>query len=161
VETAAEMHAAAVGRAAQADIYIGAAAISDYRPQQVQQQKIKKKSASLSLNMVRSVDVLAEIAALKRGPFTVGFAAETEKLEEHARGKMLAKKLDMIVGNLVGKDLCFEQDDNSVLVLWHGGSEEIPRMAKSDLANRLIDMIATRYREVANAPTPIRRPTAS
>jgi len=161
VETAAEMHEAAMARAAQADIYIGAAAISDYRPQKVQQQKIKKHSSTLSLDMIRSVDVLAEIAALKHGPFTVGFAAETEKLEEHARGKMLAKKLDMIIGNLVGENLCFERDDNSALVLWHGGSEEFPRMAKMDLAHKLVDLIAARYRSVAKAPTPIRRPTAS
>jgi len=161
VETAAEMHEAAVACAASADIYIGAAAISDYRPQQAQQQKIKKKSTTLSLEMVRSKDVLAEIATLKSAPFTVGFAAETEKLEEHARGKLLAKKLNMIVGNLVGKDLCFERDDNSVLILWQGGSQEIPRMAKTDLAHKLIELIAGRYRQVANAPTPIRRPTAS
>jgi phosphopantothenoylcysteine decarboxylase/phosphopantothenate--cysteine ligase len=161
VETAAEMRDVAVSHAAKADIYIGAAAISDYRPQTVQQQKIKKQSATFSLNMVRSEDVLAEIAALKKAPFTVGFAAETEKLEEYARGKMLAKKLDMIVGNLVGKDLCFEKDDNSVLVFWHGGSQQIPRMAKTELAHRLVDLIAARYRQATNAPTPIRQPTAS
>ena len=161
VETADEMHEVALASAAAADIYIGAAAISDYRPQQVQQQKIKKKSSTLNLELVRSKDVLAEIAALKSAPFTVGFAAETEKLEEHARGKLLAKKLDMIVGNLVGKDLCFERDDNSALVLWQGGSEEIPRMAKTELGHKLIGLIAGRYHQVANAPTPIRRPTAS
>jgi phosphopantothenoylcysteine decarboxylase/phosphopantothenate--cysteine ligase len=161
VETAAEMQEAAVASAVSADIYIGAAAISDYRPQRAEQQKIKKKSATLSLELVKSTDVLAEIAALKSAPFTVGFAAETEKLKEHARGKLLAKKLNMIVGNLVGKDLCFERDDNSVLVLWQGGSQEIPRMAKTELAHELIELIAGRYRQVANAPTPIRRPTAS
>jgi phosphopantothenoylcysteine decarboxylase/phosphopantothenate--cysteine ligase len=155
------MYEVAVASAASADIYIGAAAISDYRPRQVQQQKIKKKSSTLSLELVRSKDVLAEIAAMKSAPFTVGFAAETEKLEEHARGKLLAKKLDMIVGNLVGKDLCFERDDNSVLVLWQGGSEEIPRMAKTELGHTLIGLIADRYHQAASAPTPIRRPTAS
>lgn len=161
VETAAEMHDVALAHAEKADIYIGAAAISDYRPQKVQKQKIKKQSATLSLDMVRSKDVLADIAALKNAPFTVGFAAETERLEEYARGKMLAKKLDMIVGNLVGKDLCFEQDDNSVLVLWHGGAEEIPRMSKTEVAQRLVGLISARYRQAANAPTPIRQPTAS
>ena len=161
VETAAEMRDVAVDLAAAADIYIGAAAISDYRPQLVQQQKIKKKSATMSLELVKSIDVLAEIAALKSAPFTVGFAAETEKLEEHANGKLLAKKLNMIVGNLVGKDLCFERDDNSVLVLWQGGSQEMPRMAKTELARKLIALISGRYRQVVNAPTPIRRPTAS
>jgi phosphopantothenoylcysteine decarboxylase/phosphopantothenate--cysteine ligase len=161
VETAAEMRAVAVDLAASADIYIGAAAISDYRPQLAQQQKIKKKSTTMSLELVKSIDVLAEIAVLKSAPFTVGFAAETEKLEEHANGKLLAKKLNMIVGNLVGKDLCFERDDNSVLVLWQGGSQEMPRMAKTELARKLIALISGRYRQVVNAPTPIRRPTAS
>ena len=161
VETAAEMRDVAVDLAASADIYIGAAAISDYRPQLAQQQKIKKKSTTMSLELVKSIDVLAEIAVLKSAPFTVGFAAETEKLEEHANGKLLAKKLNMIVGNLVGKDLCFDRDDNSVLVLWQGGSQEMPRMAKTELARKLIALISGRYRQVVNAPTPIRRPTAS
>ena len=115
----------------------------------------------MTLELVKSIDVLAEIAALKSAPFTVGFAAETEKLEEHANGKLLAKKLNMIVGNLVGKDLCFERDDNSVLVLWQGGSQEMPRMAKTELARKLITLISGRYRQVVNVPTPIRRPTAS
>jgi len=161
VETAAEMHEATLARAPAADIYVGAAAISDYRPAVVEKQKIKKTADTLRLDLVKSSDVLAEVAALKGGPFTVGFAAETQRLEEYARGKLKNKALDMIVGNLVGNSLCFDRDDNSVLVIWPGGSEEIGRMAKTELARKLIALIAKRYRQVTNAPTPIRRPAAS
>lgn len=161
VETAAEMHEATLARAPAADIYVGAAAISDYRPAVVEKQKIKKTADTLRLDLVQSSDVLAEVAALKGGPFTVGFAAETQRLEEYARGKLKNKALDMIVGNLVGNSLCFDRDDNSVLVIWPGGSEEIGRMAKTELARKLIALIAKRYRQVTNAPTPIRRPAAS
>jgi phosphopantothenoylcysteine decarboxylase/phosphopantothenate--cysteine ligase len=161
VETAAQMHEATMSRAPAADIYIGSAAISDYRPAEVRKQKIKKHDETLQLNMVKSADVLAEVAALRSGPFTVGFAAETERLEEHARGKMEKKKLNMIIGNLVCDDLCFDRDDNSVLVLWPGGSQEFARTPKTELAQRLIALIVKQYFEVTNAPTPIRRPAVS
>jgi len=111
--------------------------------------------------MVKSKDVLAEVAAIQPGPFTVGFAAETERLEEYARGKMENKKLNMIIGNLVCDNLCFDRDDNSVLVLWSGGSEEIARMPKTDVAQRLVELIAKQYRESAKAQTPVRRPAVS
>ena len=161
VETAEQMRAAVLEAATQADIYVGAAAISDYRPGVVEEQKIKKKADSLQIDMVKSRDILAEVAALPSGPFTVGFAAETQNLEEHARAKLVGKKLDMIVGNLVGKNLCFDQDENSVLMLWQGGSEQVERMPKAQLADRIIATVADRYLRTANAPTPIRRPTAS
>jgi phosphopantothenoylcysteine decarboxylase/phosphopantothenate--cysteine ligase len=161
VETAAQMYQATLARAPEADIYIGAAAISDYRPAVAETQKIKKNADTLRLDMVKSQDVLADVAAIPAGPFTAGFAAETERLEEFARGKMENKRLNMIIGNLVCDDLCFDRDDNSVLVLWPGGSEEISRMPKTELAERLVALIAERYREASNAPTPIRRPAAS
>ncbi len=165
VETAAQMHAAIMASTPEANIYIGAAAIADYRPEIVPEQKIKKQTATMDLHMTQSVDVLTEVASLKEGPFTVGFAAETEKLEEHARSKLECKKLDMIVGNLVGSNLGFERDDNSALVLWQDGQIEFERMAKSELAAELVTIIAERYRTgdsgVKNAPTPLRRPAAS
>ena len=161
VETAEQMRAAILASAPDVDIYIGAAAIADYRPEFVQAQKIKKNAETMDVHMVKSADVLAEVGALKAAPFTVGFAAETEKLEEHARSKFERKNLDMIVGNLVGTNLCFDRDDNSVLVLWRNGSAEFERMAKSELAARLVTLIAERYREAKNVPTPLRRPTAS
>lgn len=160
VETAAEMREAVVGRAESVDIYIGAAAISDYRPEVFRSQKIKKHAETMRLEMVRSRDVLAEVAQLKARPFSVGFAAETEKLEEYARAKLVGKNLDMIVGNLVGNNLCFDQDENSVLILWQGGNEEIDRMPKTQLAERIIEVVAMRYRQATNAPTPIRQPAS-
>jgi len=161
VETAAQMRDAVLERVVGADVYIGAAAISDYRPGAVAEQKIKKKAETMRIDMVKSPDVLAEVAALANGPFTVGFAAETEKLEEHARAKLTGKNLDMIIGNLVGSNLCFDQDENGVLMLWQGGREEIDRMPKIQLAARIMDVVAARYLQAANAPTPIRRPTGS
>ncbi len=161
VETSEQMYEAAMARARAADIYIGAAAISDYRAASIQLHKIKKKTDTLELELVQSPDLLAAIAALDPGPFTVGFAAETQRLEEHARAKLIGKHLDMIIGNLVGPDLGFDQDDNSALVLWDGGSTELPRASKNVLAHQLIELIAEHYRATISAPTPIRRPTVS
>lgn len=161
VETAAEMYKATLSRAPEADIYIGAAAISDYSPAVVEPHKIKKREDTLRVEMVKSRDVLADIASLQDGPFTVGFAAETQRLAEFAGEKLRNKNLGMIVGNLVCDNLCFDGDDNSALVLWPGGREEIARMPKTELAQKLIVLIANRYRHFVNAPTPIRRPAVS
>ena len=132
------------------DIYIGAAAISDYRPEAAP-QKIKKRSDRLLLEMSKSPDLLATIAALPKPPFTVGFAAETERLEEYARQKLEGKRLDMIVANLVGARLGFDEDDNSAMVLWRNGAEELSRMSKLELARQIIRIVAARYR-AARAP---------
>ena len=148
-ESTQQMFDAAMANVAGVDIYIGAAAISDYRPAQAAAQKIKKSADTFTLEMVKSPDLLATIAALEDGPFTVGFAAETEKLEEHAQSKLDRKKLDMIIANLVGENLCFDADDNEVVVLWSGGRESLPKLAKSELARRLVDIIAARYRQSA------------
>lgn len=161
VESAAEMQAATLARAAQMDIYIGAAAVSDYRPDQVAGQKIKKKTATLDLHLVKCPDVLAEVSALQQGrPFTVGFAAETEKLEEHALDKLQRKGLDMIVANLVGTNLGFDRDDNSAVILWPAGREEVAQTSKAELARRIIAAIAARCAAVTGGATPIRRPQA-
>ncbi len=161
VESAAGMHEATLARAAGADIYIGAAAISDYRPDRAPDQKIKKRSDSLTLNLVRCTDVLAAVSALGEGrPFTVGFAAETEKLEEHALEKLQKKQLDMIVANQVGTNLGFDRDDNGVVVLWPGGGrEEFGRMPKTELARRIVALIAAHYH--ARVAIPLRHPRVS
>lgn len=145
VETAGQMCDAALGCVDNMDIYIGAAAISDYRPEAAP-QKIKKRSDRLLLEMSKSPDLLATIAALPKPPFTVGFAAETERLEEYARQKLEGKRLDMIVANLVGARLGFDEDDNSAMVLWRNGSEELSRMSKLELARQIIRIVAARYR---------------
>jgi phosphopantothenoylcysteine decarboxylase / phosphopantothenate---cysteine ligase len=145
VETALEMFDAAMSMIPGIDIYIGAAAISDYRPESVPPQKIKKNNEKFILEMAKSPDLLASIASLDHPPFTVGFAAETENLEDHAVSKLERKKLDMIVANLVGDNLGFDRDDNSAVVLWRGGREPLPNMSKSDLSRKLIIMVSHRY----------------
>jgi phosphopantothenoylcysteine decarboxylase/phosphopantothenate--cysteine ligase len=160
VETAAQMHEAALARVASAHIYVGAAAVSDYRPDVVAEQKIKKSSDTLNLSLVRCPDVLADVAALDQAPFTVGFAAETEKLEAHALEKLHRKHLDMIVANVVGGGLGFDRDDNSATVFWQGGQEDIGQTSKCELARRIVALIATRYSATRSATTPIRSPRA-
>ena len=145
-ETTQQMFDATMGVIEDADIYIGAAAISDYRPLQAAEQKIKKHADTFQLELVKSPDLLATIAALDDGPFTVGFAAETEKLEEHAMSKLERKRLNMIIANLVGANLCFDADDNEVVVLWEGGRQPFPKLSKQELARQLVDSVATRYR---------------
>lgn len=148
VESTQQMYDAAMQIVAGADIYIGAAAISDYRPEITATQKIKKSAATFVLQMVKSPDLLASIAALEDGPFTVGFAAETEHLEQYAMDKLRRKQLDMIVANLVGASLCFDADDNEVVVLWDQGRESLQRASKPELARQLIHIVTRRYREV-------------
>ena len=157
VETAGEMFTATLDRLAGTDIYIGAAAISDYRPEAAP-QKIKKRSDRLTLDMMKSPDLLATIAARPDAPFTVGFAAETERVEEHARQKLEGKRLDMIVANQVGAKLGFDEDDNSVLILWRDGQEALGRMAKADLARHIIATVAARHAARGTNVTPLRRP---
>jgi len=81
----------------------------------------------------------------------VGFAAETDQLEEYALGKLERKKLNMIIANLVGTNLCFDADDNEVVVLWPGGRQPFPKLSKQELARQLVDCIASRYRAAASA----------
>jgi phosphopantothenoylcysteine decarboxylase/phosphopantothenate--cysteine ligase len=145
-ETTQQMFDAAMAQISDADIYIGAAAISDYRPSAPAKQKIKKSADIFELKMVKSPDLLAEVAALENGPFAVGFAAETEKLEEYATLKLERKKIDMIIANLVGANLCFDADENEVVVLWPGGRQPFPKSTKQELARQLVECIASRYR---------------
>ena len=145
VESAEEMRAAVQGAVADCDIYIGAAAVADYRPQLVATEKVKKNDASLNLELERTEDILAEVAARDEGPFTVGFAAETEKVVEYARAKLEAKGLDLVAANRVGNGLAFDRDDNELELIWPGGGLRLPRAPKTVLARQLIDHIAERY----------------
>jgi phosphopantothenoylcysteine decarboxylase/phosphopantothenate--cysteine ligase len=152
VETAEEMYRTTLDLIGAADIYIGAAAISDYRPREIAAHKIKKKTETLTLEMTKSPDLLATIARLPQRPFTVGFAAETEKLEEHARLKLTGKRLDMIVANQVGTRLGFDDDDNQAVVLWADGQHALGRKSKGDLALEIVTVIAGRRREHGALP---------
>jgi phosphopantothenoylcysteine decarboxylase/phosphopantothenate--cysteine ligase len=146
VESARQMHEAVMERAAACDIFVGAAAVADYRPVAPASEKIKKHESALTLHLVRNPDILADVAGMIGGPFTVGFAAETESLERHALRKLESKGLDMIAANLVGSETGgFERADNALLVLWAGGRQAFPLMPKVRLAGLLADLIAERY----------------
>ena len=143
VESARQMRDAVHQALPGADIYIGTAAVADYQASKVAIQKIKTTSDRLTLELVRAPDILASVGALAGDrPFVVGFAAETENLEENARAKLTHKGVDMIAANRVGDALAFDRDDNSLLVLWAGGREEIPTCGKPELARRLVALIA-------------------
>jgi phosphopantothenoylcysteine decarboxylase/phosphopantothenate--cysteine ligase len=140
------MHAAVMERVAGCQIFVAAAAVADYRPVGVAPHKIKKEAADLQLHLVRNPDILGEVAAQPRPPFTVGFAAETDRLEEFAQAKLANKGLDLIAANLVGGPSGgFDRDDNALVVLWHGGRHELPLMPKTLLARELAQLIAERY----------------
>ena len=145
VSSAREMYDATHECIADADIFIAAAAVADYRPAEVQSQKIKKNEEEMSIKLVRCPDILASVAALDGAPFTVGFAAETENVDDYARGKLANKKLDMIIANRVGDDCGFDRDDNAVSVFWNDDEKRFPKAQKSELANDLIELVAERY----------------
>jgi phosphopantothenoylcysteine decarboxylase/phosphopantothenate--cysteine ligase len=150
VESALEMEREVMARVAGCDLFVGAAAVADYRPEAPAGVKLKKHETALTLRLVRNPDILAGVAALPSRPFTVGFAAETDDLEAHAAGKLAAKGLDMIAANRVGSGAGgFESDDNALLVLWPGGRRELSMMPKPQLAAALAQLIAERY-----APSP-------
>jgi phosphopantothenoylcysteine decarboxylase/phosphopantothenate--cysteine ligase len=146
VESAADMLNAVLGEVEGADIFISTAAVADYRPANAAEQKIKKTSDRMDLSMERTTDVLATVAARPNRPFVVGFAAETEAVEQHARGKLLKKNLDMIAANEVGHDKAFDCEDNALIVLWRsGGRRELDKAPKSTLARQLVALVAESY----------------
>jgi len=147
VRSAAQMHAAVMG-ALPADVYIGAAAVADYTPARVAAEKIKKGAGSdgLTLQLVRTRDILAELAIHPRRPgLVVGFAAETEDVERHARAKLASKRIDLIAANRVGEaGSGFESDDNALVV--YGPDLALPwgPASKQELAGQLLDLICQR-----------------
>ncbi len=145
VETASEMHTEVLARAESADVFVATAAVSDYRVAAASKQKIKKSEQSLDLALVRNPDILAAVAGLERGPFTVGFAAETERLVEHAREKLRRKGLDLIAANEVGDGKAFDRDENELQVLWEGGEKHLGPLNKRELAVRLVELISERF----------------
>jgi phosphopantothenoylcysteine decarboxylase/phosphopantothenate--cysteine ligase len=149
VESAADMLNAVMKNIDGVDIFIATAAVADYRPASPVECKIKKTSESMDLKMERTVDILATVAARASRPFVVGFAAETDSVEQYARQKLLKKNLDMIAANEVGHDKVFEKDDNALLVLWRDGGRELPHAPKVALARDLVALITERYAERA------------
>ncbi|CAL1239291.1 bifunctional phosphopantothenoylcysteine decarboxylase/phosphopantothenate--cysteine ligase CoaBC [Candidatus Methylocalor cossyra] len=145
VESAADMYRAVLERAERCAIYIGAAAVADYTPTATAPRKVKKTAAQWTLTLTRTQDILSAVAALPNPPFTVGFAAETEQVEEYARQKRLAKGLDLVAANRVGAGQGFDADDNALFVCWSGGETSLPLAPKKILAAQLIALIAERY----------------
>lgn len=146
VETAAQMHTAVMERIGACDLFAAAAAVADYRPVEPARHKMKKTEGELRLHLVRNPDILAEVAARPLAPFTVGFAAETDQVEDSARDKLRSKGLDMIAANRVGGPQGgFERDENALVVLWREGRRELPLMPKTQLARELAQLIAERY----------------
>ena len=146
VRSAREMHDAVLHAVTDADIFIAAAAVADWRVAEPNAHKTKKHGKPAVLTLVENPDILAEVASMHARPFVVGFAAETENLERNARDKLERKKLDMIAANEVGAGRGMETSDNALHLYWNGGDEALPRMPKSGLAAVLIERIAARYR---------------
>ena len=148
VRSAQEMRDIVLGLAGQADVFISVAAVADYRPATPAAQKLKKGLPRQKIELVANPDIVAEVAALECGPFTVGFAAETEQLKEHAREKLSGKRLDMIAANRVGQaGSGFESDDNEILLLSPSGEHNLGRGSKWKLAQLLIQAIAARLKD--------------
>ena len=144
VESARDMYAAVHRQVSDTDIFIAAAAVADFQPAQVEKQKIKKQGASLKLELEPAPDIVRSVAELSARPFVVGFAAETNDVEDNARSKLKRKKLDMIAANHVGDGIAFDCDDNALTVIWPGGKIEVERGPKLDVARALIALIAKR-----------------
>ncbi|MFK8016767.1 MAG: bifunctional phosphopantothenoylcysteine decarboxylase/phosphopantothenate--cysteine ligase CoaBC [Gammaproteobacteria bacterium] len=152
VESAQQMYEAVHERIADCDIFISAAAVSDYRAADIAVQKIKKNDDTMSIKLVRNPDILKSVGALDPPPFTVGFAAETNDVKAHALKKLHAKKLNMICANPVGecaqgKPLGFDVDDNELLVLSAGAQVPLARASKHVVARELITLVATRFNQ--------------
>lgn len=148
VESAAQMLAASL--ADPGEIFIACAAVADYRPARVAGEKMKKSKDSLTLELSRNEDIVATVSALPKRPFTVGFAAETERLEEHARDKLTRKGLDLVAANWVGakaEGAGFDSAENALELFWPGGHRSLERGSKELIAARLIEEIVRLFGE--------------
>tara|TARA_R110002095_G_scaffold85414_1_gene74352 strand:+ start:4007 stop:5239 length:1233 start_codon:yes stop_codon:yes gene_type:complete len=140
--SAQEMLDAALKQMGQCDLFIAAAAVADYRPAAIAVQKIKKSGDEICLTLIKNPDIVVTIASHPQRPYTVGFAAETEKLLEHARGKLERKKLDMIIANDVAQQgIGFNSDDNAVTVVTRHSEQQLQLASKTQLARQLISLI--------------------
>jgi phosphopantothenoylcysteine decarboxylase/phosphopantothenate--cysteine ligase len=149
VTSAEEMNAAVQAHLSDCDLFIGVAAVADYRPGVQAQEKIKKTPAtrgSMTLELIENPDIIAGVAAHSPRPFVVGFAAETHEALPHAREKRIRKGMDMIVVNDVSRtDIGFNTDENDVTVIWDGGEERLPMGSKAAIATAVLDRIIHQY----------------
>jgi len=147
VTSALDMLQAAQSELEHCQIFIASAAVADYRPASVADQKVKKSTDELSIQLIKNPDIVATVAAHEPHPFTVGFAAETQDVEHYARDKLARKNLDLIVANDVSRtDIGFNSDDNAVSVFWPEGQQRFDTMNKHTLARALIELIAGQYK---------------
>ena len=146
VTSALEMRDAVIKQVSQADIFIACAAVADYRVADIASQKLKKSGQNLKLELIPNPDIVSEVTALDSKPFTMGFAAETEQLEQNAAEKLKRKNLDMIAANQVGVEQTgFESNTNEILVMWPGGQQLLALDDKNAIAKQLIDLLADHY----------------
>jgi len=142
VQSAREMLEACLAAVDQADVFIGVAAVADYRPEQVSSEKIKKSASTLTLQLVRNPDIISEIASLPRKPFTVGFAAETSAVVENGRSKLRDKQLDLLFANQATDT--FNKDSVSATALFADGQLELGPGNKHHVARQMLALIAQR-----------------
>jgi len=149
VTTALEMQHAVMEQIGKQHIFIGCAAVADYRAATVSDEKIKKQGDEITLKMVKNPDIVAGVAALVQGrPYVVGFAAETQNVEEYAQQKRMRKNLDLICANDVAKaGQGFNSDSNALHLFWQQGEKTLPLSDKSLLGQRLLDEIVSLYDE--------------
>jgi phosphopantothenoylcysteine decarboxylase/phosphopantothenate--cysteine ligase len=146
VQSAEQMFEQCLALLPQCDIFIACAAVADYRPVKVQEQKIKKGPNEITLQLVRNPDIVAAVSASKHPPFTVGFAAETDNVLAYARDKMERKGMDMIVANDVSDEsIGFNSDENIVTILWRNGQHTTERANKGAIARQIVTLIARQF----------------
>lgn len=144
--SALDMHAAVMANIESQDIFIGVAAVADYRPVNSADEKIKKNADEMTITMVKNPDILADVANLEARPFCVGFAAETNNVVEYARGKLERKKLDLIAANHVGgSETGFGTPDNAITLISKESVIELPKQSKAALARSLIEEISKSF----------------
>jgi len=148
VTSAQEMWQAALESAVKNHIFIGCAAVADYRIADIADQKIKKSAEEMTLKLVKNPDIIADVAHLtEKRPFTVGFAAETQNVADYAKDKLTRKNLDMICANDVSGGQVFGQDHNTLHLFWKHGEKALPQADKNTLAEALVSEIMVRYRQ--------------
>lgn len=145
VESALDMYDAVMQRVDESDIFIACAAVADYRVSEQAPQKIKKANEVMQLSLTRNPDIVASVAALESPPFTLGFAAETENVEQYAAEKRSRKKLDLIAANRVGGNSGFENDSNEILVLGENYRQPLALAGKLQIARQLIQIVAGKF----------------
>ena len=143
VTSAAQMHQQVMEQVIHSDIFVGCAAVADYRPMQSNEQKIKKSEQELTLTFIKNPDILSDVAHLPQPPFTLGFAAETQNIREYALSKLQAKKLNMIAANDVSdSNIGFNSEQNALSVFWPQGEKKLAMTDKYQLALQLMQLVA-------------------